>query len=317
MTRSLLKLAFSLGLLTWLLMRSNVGHVVDALRELSPPVIASILALIPVMVAIAAFKWWLFVPSQRFLRLVRLNLVGTFYSIVLPGQVAGEAVKIYRLGSGRRDAEEIAASVILDKINGMIALLALGVIGAWQSRIGMPGSLLAMFAGVLVVGLVGLYSIHFAPVRRSIESILGLVSSRWSWAKPLADRAALFVHASTRFLARPGLMIASVCLGMAYQLVCISVMRIAAPAFGIDIQLADWLWTFAIVSAAVLLPLSVAGIGIREGAYVAVLGLLHVPSANALALSLTVFATQLVAALCGGLTEAAGFLERRRQPRAE
>ena len=317
MTRSLLKLAFSLGLLTWLLLRSNVGHVVDALRQLSAPVIVSILALIPVMVAIAAFKWWLFVPRQRFLGLVRLNLVGTFYSIVLPGQVAGEAVKIYRLGSGRSDAEEIAASVILDKINGMIALLALGVLGAWYSQIGMPGSLLAMFAGVLVVALVGLYSIHFAPVRRSIEGLLGFVSRRWAWAKPLADRAALFVSASKRFLARPGLMLASVLLGMTYQLVCITVMRIAAPAFGIDVQFADWLWTFAIVSAAVLLPLSVAGLGIREGAYVAVLGLLHVPAASALALSLTVFATQLVAALCGGLTEAAGFLERRRQPRAE
>ena len=317
MTRSLGKLAFSLGLLTWLLLRSNVGHVLDALRALSPAVITSMLALIPVMVAIAAFKWWLFVPKQRFLSLVRLNLVGTFYSIVLPGQVAGEAVKIYRLGSGRQDAEEIAASVILDKINGMIALLALGVIGAWQSQVGMPQSLLAMFAGVLAVGLAGLYSIHFAPIRRSIEGVLGFVAGRWVFAKPIADRATLFLHASTRYLARPGLMIASVCLGMTYQLVCITVMRIAAPAFGIDLHFADWLWTFAIVSTAVLLPLSVAGIGIREGAYVAVLGLLQVPAASALALSLTVFATQLVAALCGGVTEMAGFLERRRQPRAE
>jgi uncharacterized membrane protein YbhN (UPF0104 family) len=181
----------------------------------------------------------------------------------------------------------------------------------------MPRSLLGMFSGVLVVVLAGLYSIHFAPLRRAIETSLGFVAQRWSWAKPLADRAALFVSASTRYLARPGLMIASVLLGIAYQLVCITVMRIAAPSFGIDVQFADWLWTFAIVSAAVLLPLSVAGIGIREGAYVAVLGLLHVPAASALALSLTVFATQLVAALCGGLTEAAGFLQRRRQPGAQ
>jgi hypothetical protein len=44
-----------------------------------------------------------------------------------------------------------------------------------------------------------------------------------------------------------------------------------------------------------------------------VLGLLQVPSASALALSLTIFATQLATALLGGLIEFAGFWERRQR----
>ena len=313
--RLVLKLTMSLGLLTWLLVRSDVGHVLATLQKLSPSVIASVAALIPIMIGVAALKWWIFVPDHGFAQLVRINLVGVFYSIVLPGQVAGDAVKAYRLGAGRADAEQIAASVVVDKVNGMIGLLLLGILGAFLSRLRFPGSLLASFAATLAVGLVGLYSIHLPFLRRAIESAIGFVARRWIWAKPFTDRVALFIAASSRYLARPGLMVASVLLGMLYQLLCITVILIVAPSFGIDIRLAEWLWIFAVVTLAVLLPLSVGGLGIREGAFVAVLGLMQVPSANALALSLTIFASQLAAALLGGFIEMAGFLERRQRLR--
>jgi glycosyltransferase 2 family protein len=311
--RTLLKLGISVGLLAWLLLRSDIGQVLASLEKLSPPVIATVAALIPVMVGVAAFKWWLFVPAHRIRDLVRLNLVGVFYSIVLPGQVAGEAVKAYRLGAGRADAEEIAASVLVDKVNGMIGLLALGIVGAHASRLGIPGSLVASFSATLVIGLALLYSLHLPLLRRGIETTIGFVARRWSFAKPLAQRLALFIAASARYLGRPGLMVASVLLGIAYQLLCITVILIVAPAFGIDVPLVEWLWIFALVATAALLPLSIAGLGIREGAFVAVLGLLQVPSASALALSLTIFATQLATALLGGLIEFAGFWERRQR----
>jgi len=315
--RLVLKLAISLGLLAWLLLRSDIGQVVASLQKLSPSVIASVAALIPMMISVAAFKWWVLIPGHRFLDLVRLNLVGTFYSIVLPGQVAGEAVKIYRLGAGRADAEEIAASVIMDKVNGMIGLLALGILGAYFSRLGIPRPLLVTFGAALAIGLVALYSIRLPLIRRGIESSIGFVSRRWSWTKPLADRAALFFTAATRYLARPWLMVASVVLGMAYHLLCISVFLIVGPTFGIDLGLVEWLWIFAVVALAVLLPLSIGGLGIREGASVAVLGLLQVPSASALALSLTIFATQLATAILGGLIEFASFWERRQRSDAQ
>ena len=315
--RLLLKFAVSIGLLSWLLVRSDIGQVLTTLAKLSPSVIASVAALLPVMAGVAALKWWLFIPSHRFFDLVGLNLVGTFYSIVLPGQVAGEAVKIYRLGAGRADAEQIAASVLVDKVNGMIGLLALGILGAHASQLGIPRSLVASFSVTLIVGLALLYSLHVPLLRRNIENAIGWVSRRWSFARPIAERLALFLAASTRYLARPGLMVASVLLGISYQLLCIAVILLIAPSFGIHVALVEWLWVFAVVATAALLPLSIGGLGIREGAFVAVLGVLQVPSSSALALSLTIFATQLATALLGGLIEFAGFWKRRQHSDVE
>jgi hypothetical protein len=310
-----LKLAFSIGLLTWLLLRSDLGQILASIQRLSGTTIGCVMAIVVVELGIASLKWWLFVPHQRLLRIFKLTLIGIFYSIVLPGQIAGEAVKAYRLGAGQRDAEEVAASVVVDKVNGMIGLLTLGILGAFSSRLAIPKSLLVSFSAALAIGLVGLYSIRLPLLRRTTEALSRRVGARWHGWDALANRFALFFAAWTRYSARPRLMIASMLLGMVYQLLAIAVILVLSPTFGIEIPPAEWLWIFAVVSLAVLLPLSVGGLGIREGAFVAVLGLMQVPSASALALSLTIFASQLAAALLGGVIETAGFLERRQQPR--
>jgi uncharacterized protein (TIRG00374 family) len=272
-----------------------------------------LLAIVAVEMVVASLKWWVFVPGERLSRILQLTLIGIFYSIVLPGQVAGEAVKAYKLGAGRGDAEEIAASVVVDKVNGLIGLLALGIAGAFLSTLAFPKSLLISFGVVLAVGVAALQAIRLPVFQQSVAAVNRRVGARWSRWDAVASRLERFLAAWTRYAGRPRLMLASVALGVVFHTLAITVMAILAPTFGIDIPFVEWLWIFAIVSTAVLIPLSVGGLGVREGAFVAVLGVLKVPSSNALALSLTIFASQLATALVGGLLEAASARERRRQ----
>lgn len=309
--RLALKLAFSIGLLAWLLLRSDLGQVVASIQRLSAGTIATVLAIVAIEMGVAALKWWLFVPGERLLRILQLTLIGVFYGIVLPGQVAGEAVKAYRLGAGQANAEQVAASVVVDKVNGLIGLLLLGIAGAFLSQRDFPHSLLVSFSAALAVGVAGLYAIRLPLFQRSVEALNRRVGARWHAWTPIATRLELFFAAWTRYAGRPGLMLASIGLGMVFQLLAITVMQILAPTFGIELAFVEWMWIFAIVSMAVLLPLSVGGLGVREGAFVAVLGLMKVPSSSALALSLTIFATQLATALVGGLLEMASVRERR------
>ena len=68
----------------------------------------------------------------------------------------------------------------------------------------------------------------------------------------------------------------------------------------------------AVVSLLQSLPISIAGIGVREGAYLYLLQLQGVPGASALALSLTVFGIHMLIALAGGLLQLYSLLSRRR-----
>jgi glycosyltransferase 2 family protein len=63
---------------------------------------------------------------------------------------------------------------------------------------------------------------------------------------------------------------------------------------------------YAGVSLLVLLPITVAGLGLREGGYVGLLGLFGVGAADALSLSFVLFAYALCGAFVGFLVEMGG-----------
>ena len=62
-----------------------------------------------------------------------------------------------------------------------------------------------------------------------------------------------------------------------------------ALAFKIHLSPLEYLWVFALVSLLLFLPISLAGLGVREGSMIFLLGILGVSSEKALAASLTLF----------------------------
>jgi uncharacterized membrane protein YbhN (UPF0104 family) len=75
---------------------------------------------------------------------------------------------------------------------------------------------------------------------------------------------------------------------------------ILAKAIGINISYYDWCWVFGVISIVVLLPVTIGGVGLREGGFVLLLGYFGVQNDKALALSLSIFGLQITGALIGG-----------------
>lgn len=71
----------------------------------------------------------------------------------------------------------------------------------------------------------------------------------------------------------------------------------------ININFADWCWVFGVISLVVFLPITIGGIGLREGSFVILLGQLSVSSEKALALSLSIFGLQIIGGLTGGIID--------------
>lgn len=76
---------------------------------------------------------------------------------------------------------------------------------------------------------------------------------------------------------------------------------IMAEALGIDISIAILFAFVPVINAATKLPLSVAGLGLREGGYVLLMGFVGVSTEQALALSLSIFSLSLVIVACAGI----------------
>jgi uncharacterized membrane protein YbhN (UPF0104 family) len=101
-------------------------------------------------------------------------------------------------------------------------------------------------------------------------------------------------------------------LGIVFQVLGAISTLVLARAMGIGLPLADWCWITAVIALALLLPVTVGGLGLREGLYMGLLAAWGVAGETALALSLTGFALQALAGLPGCVLHLLLTLSRRR-----
>lgn len=299
--RAILKALFGLTLLALLLWRLDLHAVVSALSRFTWPWLLGALALMTASWNLAALRWKLFAPRFSFMRLLELTLIGQFFAIVLPGQLAGELVKAYRLAKGNVDAERLAASVMVDRIVGTIALLLVASFGAMHSSHALPGALVWTFAGMTAILIASLFTLRLPAFRLIAIDLVGRLE------RTRLRRAAIPLHRAIEawvdFGGAPGRLLASLFVGVVFQLVGVAILAVLATNLGIILPAADWAWIYGLVSLAVLIPISIGGIGLREGALVGCLDWLGIDGAHAIALSLGVFAVTLGGALFGGALE--------------
>src|SRR4051812_47649300 len=167
----LARAAISLLIITWLVYRIDLASVWSTVRTLDTRLYLTLVGLYGLGVVAAGVKWRLLLPHQSLGSLIKATLIGQFYAVLLPGQIASEAMKAYRLGQGRRDAEQVAASVIVDKITGLLALMLLGFLGLYVARPSIPGLIIDSLFTLFLVGVVTLFALRWNAFHEWLQQL--------------------------------------------------------------------------------------------------------------------------------------------------
>jgi uncharacterized protein (TIRG00374 family) len=262
---------------------------------------------IPLNVALGVLALFLFqylLSAARLARLLSLfgsrmslwaafeiALVGAFFSQTFISFIGGDVVRVWRITRYRISLGLATKSVFLDRLSGLagsIAIIALTIPFiphlASDIDVGLWG---AFIASLPLAGIAGALLLRRLPsvVRRTraVAFVLELVDSG-------------FEIASKGWSAVPVLV-----LSIAIQLLSVLILYLLALAIGIDITL----WNCTVLMPSVLflsmLPISVAGWGVREGAMIAALSLIKIPAHQSLALSVSFGLGLVVVSLPGGL----------------
>ena len=133
---------FSLALLTWLFTRIDVAQLWEALLATDFTLWAAGLATAVAAWLLNTAKWRVLLRAlgypSPYLKLLGLNFIGMFYSIVLPGQVSGEVVKGFRLARQGVPSGPTTMTITLDRLTGLVALGLLGLVGAAPRAAALP-----------------------------------------------------------------------------------------------------------------------------------------------------------------------------------
>lgn len=232
-------------------------------------------------------------------RAVEINTVAVFYGILLPGgNVAGAGVRMHRLfRAGDRMAEAFAA-VAIDRIAATLALFAAGAL-FWLVHLPRDADALAAVT-LAVLGCCTLGFLYFSRGRLPRALAERLSTERRT------SRARKLLEALTRCRDLPAVSVALIAaLSLGAQLLGIVVYHRLAASVGIEVSFVAMAWIRSAALIVALLPVSISGVGLREGALVVLLKRYGVAGDRALAFAMLVFAlTVLMMGVAGGLVEA-------------
>lgn len=289
-------------LLTYKISFHDVGIL---LTRYSFVTIIFVLGLYFIAMFVSALRWRVLIPESRFSTVVRYTFIGQFYALILPGQVTGEIAKAYRFTKKNGSkGSRVTSSILIDKIFGFVAVLLLTLIGLFFSSL--PGALQYIYAigPAFLVLLFVLYFLIFSSVSwRTPPFFLGKIVNTSSTCK----RFSLFLHdivLNGREYAKDSTALwKNFLLGLLFQVLSVMIIHTLAFEQGIRIDPIEWFWIFGVVSVAVILPITFAGLGLREGLFAFFLVQFNVSPEIAVALSLSVLLPQIVGAVIGGLLE--------------
>lgn len=298
-----LKLVIGASLIGLLMARMDGHAIVTAFRRYDAATLAIATALTFLGIGVASLRWKLLVPEVPYLRLLRYSLIGQFYSVVLPGQVAGEAVKAWRISRGAIDPHRLVASVLIDRVVGLIGLLLVAAAGITLTRDTFSEHLLLPMVGLASTLVVGLFALAVPSVYRFAARLIHHAGVWTPRLRHIAAKALLFLGAWRDYAQSPWRLALSLIFGVIFQLLAVGIYLLLAINMGIDIAATHWMWIAGVTAIAVLLPLSIGGIGLREGVLVAMLAQFGIPGEIAFALSLGVFGILLLVAVAGWIAD--------------
>ena len=285
-----IRVSVAVGALWWTLSRVSMQEMMDAASRVTLLAAAAAVALTFGNLLVGALRWSALMhaygarhkPSVLFL--ARVYLVGIFYNTFLPGNVGGDVLRGHVT---RRAFPGVASSyliVVIERVFGLAGLLLLA-------------------ASVLVVHPVG------GVEGLSQLSILGVIAALAAAASPVVGRRiAPWLPGRLKSLAgslpaieRPSLLLIVLLLSVGTQTVVALTGWVLLESIAPEVALVESLVLVPVALAAVYFPATVAGLGVREAAFVYLFTSVGIDRADATAASLAFLAAQLVVAGTGGL----------------
>lgn len=305
---TLLKLLVASAAVYWLQRKVDAQNVLRVLRDADPGFFGGAFLLGLLNLLNGGFRW------NRLLSALQISIpvgtltaiaqIGQFFGVFLPGTTGDDVTRlvyIARLAPGR--VREACATVLLDRVIGLSCLFMLAFVcipANWSLLQGQPSTRWIatgfLFAGgAVLLGSVLFFSLSDVTLNRLINRFESLLK-RFGFVTELAAMARAFAGSRSTL----ALVIAAALLTQ--SMIC-AVFYLAGRAVGIELSLVSWMSFVPVIVASSALPITFAGIGVREYLLLLFVGssAVAVDQERILAASLLVLALGLLMALLGGV----------------
>lgn len=293
------RIAFSCAALAWALRKTPLREIVSALTSADLPLLMAGL-LLNFLARLAAAERTLVISRRLGLWITRWQTIETlfisnFYALLSPGPVLSGVVTVYRYREYGASVSASVGALLASRVIECMAFVALGA------------------ACLLGDKHISLTTVHYPLVLATAAlAAVALGMLYWGWSHKRWNRRAPAereVTAGWRAVQHemlrhgPGMAFQAAIPAAVQVVLAGAALLLLARSVGIELSLLSSIWLTAAVYAVVLLPISVAGVGVREVTLTNALGLLGFDAGLAVALSILLFLDPLINALIGGVLQ--------------
>jgi uncharacterized protein (TIRG00374 family) len=277
----------------------------ESVARMNMQYVLAVLLLIQADRLLMAYKWNRLLAaldvSVPLFSLFRIYSVSSLAGILLPSTVGGDMFRLYSLAQYTGRSENVFASMIVERMIGLVVQLVLttcslglafyliGDIAPYFKQV----ARLIISVTVIALALIGL-------IRGVFRGNIGKLSARVS-NHSLVKRLRQVYEMCWAYQSHPRTTIVVFAWTVLEQMGPLAANILLVRALFINVSLLGLIVTIPIITLATKLPISVDGIGVQEGLYVALLGLVGVSASAAFSLSLLTRVLQLLSALPWGV----------------
>lgn len=307
--RHLVQCLITVAVLGYLLRKVPFADIVRALNSAELGYVVLALMLQVAMRLPNAIRIKIIADAQA-LRLSIKTIVGillstSFYGLLLPGAIAGGAASWIKYVQHGANASRALACIVINRATEILATISVGISFWMVDRKLLMGLPDGVFLPLATVALLSIYVLIFG--RAHYLSVVVSYGMRVASLKDNVLYGKLFAFANDvarmRELRR-GPLFTMLAASLAQELLGATSLFCFAQALDLKLAFYTVAWMRAGVYLVMLMPLSLLGLGVREGVLVLLTAPYGVMAPRAMAWSFLIFSGTLLAALGGGLIEA-------------
>ncbi|MBE9065501.1 flippase-like domain-containing protein [Leptolyngbya cf. ectocarpi LEGE 11479] len=302
MTRlTIIKIIVSVTLLTLIVSQLDILQTWQQLHTLSGAFVLLALVFYTSLQWLSCWRWQLVLQSQGYQvpmkQLVSSYFAGMWLNIFLPGSLGGDVYRVYQVTQFIQDAETALVSVFLERFTGLVALSAIAVMG-------LP-------AAFQFIGRWDIITLFLGALGALVGTVLLIMSPHLlKWAAPWLRRFKLGAIAARlikiqillqQFSSHRSALVTSIGLSFVLQLGIVVYHFLIAQQLDIDISFLALVIFIPIVVLLTLLPISLGGLGLKEGIWIYLFSRVGLGAEDALGLALTITLLGWLLSIPGGI----------------
>lgn len=298
-----LRILFSVAIFGFLFYQVDFGQFWETILRANLGWAGVALAIIFVEQAVVALIWRGMLSTSGnwmpFTDTFRIILISDFWGVAFPTSMGSDIVKVVGLSKYLNNTAEAFSSLLVLRAVGFGLLFTIAAISAtlFADRLPDEPVIEVITFALLAFCVAGVLGAIFA---KRLFGMFEAVSTRVKesgFYNKLKEIHRSFIF----YIKHPLAMSGAVGGGLFVQFCRIAYVYVLALSLGLDVEPVAFFVFVPIITALVMIPVSVFGMGVREGGYVALFSYVGLSVGESLGLSLFVFFINIVYVLFGGL----------------